>query len=284
MAKFNRRQLITGFSALYLAALTAIAAYALHQTNFYSLPIPNVLSALTVALPPLAGIALESIISFQHQLVSKGKLQTSKVFQAVNVTFLIYETVLATLAGTHIAPLGGLWCPLHDKWQEMRTSRDAKSIQRIQDAFNCCGFNGPKDMAWPFPDKKHGADTCMVRFERDIGCLEPWRTTERKIAIMLLIVPVAVFLWKVALFLAPGFDAPWLPSAIRLPNDNTEEETRPRPAITYHDLEDNADEDSLRGEVNRLNKDSNLATHVEGGRIRPSPLIQETENNMWSRD
>lgn len=249
------------------------------------MPIPNVLSALTVALPPLAGIALESIVSFQHQLALKGKLQTSKVFQAVNVVFLIYETVLATLAGTHIAPIGGLWCPLHDKWQEMRMSKDAKSIQRIQDAFNCCGFKSPRDMAWPFPNKTHGSDTCMVRFERDTACLEPWRMTERKIAIMLLVVPVAVFLWKVALFLAPGFDAHWLPSAIRLPSDDdAEPEIRPRPAIMYHDLDDAGDDDSVRDEVNRLNKDSNLATHVEGGRIRPSPLIQETENNMWSQD
>lgn len=206
------------------------------------------------------------------------------MFQAVNVAFIVYETVLATLAGTHIAPVGGLWCPLHDRWQELRQSRDAKSIQRIQDAFDCCGFKSPKDMAWPFQDKQHGADTCMIRFERDSACLEPWRATERKIAIMLLVVPVAVFLWKVALFLAPGFDAPWLPSAIRLPHDSPDEPVRPRPAITYHDLEDAGDDDSLRDEVNRLNKDSNLATHIEGGRIRPSPLIQEAENNMWSRE
>lgn len=284
MARFTKRQLITGSSAIYLALLTGLAAYALHQTSYYSLPIPNSLSALAVALPPLAGIALESIISFQSQLASKGKLQNSKVFQAVNAAFLVYEAVLATLAGTHISPVGGLWCPLHDKWSDLFKAKDGKSIQTIQDAFNCCGFNGLKDMAFPFKDKTHGDDWCMVRYERNTTCIEPWRATERRIAIILLVVPLAVFLWKVALFLAPGFDTPWLPSAIRLPHDNSENANgRPRPAITYRDVEE-GETDSLRAEVNRLNTDSNLATHVEGGRVRPSPLIQETENNMWSRE
>ena len=39
---------------------------------------------------------------------------------------------------------------------------------------------------------------CSVRFEeRTRACLEPWRDEERKVAVMLLIVPVGVFLWKV---------------------------------------------------------------------------------------
>lgn len=103
MAKFTQRQLLTTLSVFvsspskfssradtdghhvqYLAALTILAAYALHQTNTYSLPIPTILSALTVALPPLAGITLETLISFQYQLSKKGTVKTSKIFQAVN--------------------------------------------------------------------------------------------------------------------------------------------------------------------------------------------------------
>lgn len=55
-------------------------------------------------------------------------------------------------------------------------------------------------MAWPFRDASHGDDACMIRYEeRDRACLDPWRDEERKVAIMLLIVPVMVFLWKVCL-------------------------------------------------------------------------------------
>jgi len=284
MARFNRRQVITISSALYLAALTALAAYALRQANYYSLPIPNALGALTVALPPLAGIALESIISFQSHLVAKGQLSHSKVYQTVNAAFLVYEAVLATLSGSHIAPVGGLFCPLHDKWTEMRKARNAKAIQAIQDAFNCCGFNGLRDMAYPFPDKTHGDDRCIVMYERDTICVNPWRDMERHVAIIMLVVPLAVFLWKTVLFFSPGVEGSWLPSAIRLPNEAADSANgRPRPAITFRDVEE-GEADSLRAEISRLNTDSNLATHVEAGRVRPSPLIQEAENNMWSRD
>ena len=144
-------------------------------------------------------------------------------------------------------------------------------------------------MASLFPDQTYGSDGCMVRDARDTACLEPWRSMERKVAIILLVVPVAVFAWKVALFLAMGGEevgAGWLPSVVRLPRD---EEVRVGPAITYRDVEEEGgEEDSLRAEVGRLIQDSNLATHVMGssGRARPSPLIsqQEGEGNMWARD
>ena len=30
-------------------------------------------------------------------------------------------------------------------------------------------------MAWPFPDRTHGADACEVSFGRVEGCLEGWK-------------------------------------------------------------------------------------------------------------
>ena len=57
-------------------------------------------------------------------------------------------------------------------------------------------------MAWPFPDAGHGADACVVRYEERRGaCLEPWKKEERRVAVMLLVVPVMVFLWKVGSYL-----------------------------------------------------------------------------------
>lgn len=59
-----------------------------------------------------------------------------------------------------------------------------------------------KDMAWPLQDATHEADACLVRYEERVGrsCLEFWRGEERKVAVMLLVVPVAVFLWKVRIY------------------------------------------------------------------------------------
>ena len=52
-------------------------------------------------------------------------------------------------------------------------------------------------MAFPLPDAGHGVDACVVRYERTAACFEPWRGEERRVAVMLLVVPVAVFAWMV---------------------------------------------------------------------------------------
>ena len=181
----------------YLLALTALAAYALHSTHVYSLPIPDVISALTITLPPLAGVAVETVLSLNEKLAARGQLQTSRVFQVVIAFFLVYESVLATLAGAHISPPGSLTCALRETWQKMFQAKEGECIRRIQDAFNCCGLMSVQDMAFPLPDGRHGTDACVVRYERDTACFEPWRQEERRVAVMLLVVPVAVFLWKV---------------------------------------------------------------------------------------
>lgn len=183
----------------YLLILTIIAAYALHSSTIYSLPIPNAISALTIALPPLAGIALETCISLNEKLAARGQLQASRIFQITIAFFLVYESVLATLAGTHISPPGSLDCGLRERWQSLFRAKDEDNVRRIQDTFECCGLTSVRDMAWPFPSADRGSDACVVRFERDTPCLGPWKAEERKVAIMLLVVPVAVFAWMVSL-------------------------------------------------------------------------------------
>ena len=202
MPRLTRRIVVTAASTLYLLALTCLAAYALHSTRLYTLPIPSLLTALTLALPPLAGIALETTISLNRELAAKNLLNRSNAFLWVIGVLLVFETVLATLAGTHLAPgtSGGGWkCGLEAVWQRLYSQKDERRVRAIQDAFECCGLNSVRDRAFPFPGNGHGADACMVRFERAQRCLEPWRAEERKVAIMLLVVPIAVFVWKVCL-------------------------------------------------------------------------------------
>ncbi|KAK4953280.1 hypothetical protein LTR10_008989 [Elasticomyces elasticus] len=267
----TKRQVTIVLSVLYLSALSALAAYALHSSHVYSLPIPDVICALTLALPPTAGIALETVLSLHENLAKKGQVQTSRIFQITIVAFLIFETVLATLAGTHIAPPGSLDCALRERWLKLFREKDGDKVARIQDGFSCCGLNSPRDMAFPFPDSRHGSDACLVRYERAEACIGPWRDEERKVAIMLLVVPLAVFVWKIAIILAPSSASAFMPSAIRLPS----EDGRVRPAIEYHDVEEGAeDEDDVRAEVNRLNRDSNMASYVESGRVK-------AKNGLW---
>lgn len=76
-----------------------------------------------------------------------------------------------------------------------------------------------------------------------------------------------------------GYDTSWLPSAVRLPIEGAQSEgRRPRGYLA-----ESAESDSLIDEVGRLNNDSSLASRVESGRIRPSPLVQEYENR-WTEE
>ncbi|KAI7354450.1 hypothetical protein KC354_g11121 [Hortaea werneckii] len=241
----TRRQVTLTLSAVYLAALTVLAAFALHHSHVYSLPIPDIVCALALALPPLAGVALETVLSLDSHLARKGQVHASRIFQATVAAFLIYETVVATLAGVYVSPFGGMRCALKDRWAALRSAKDADSIRKIQDAFNCCGLMSTKDMAWPFPDKAHPeADRCMI-----------------------------------LVILAPSSTSTWLPSAIRLPQEDSSTAGRPRQAIGYRDAD--GDEDSVRAEVNRLNKDSNTASQVEGERRRPSGHSHFREHDYW---
>jgi hypothetical protein len=82
----------------------------------------------------------------------------------------------------------------------MFQKHDGKSIQRIQDAFDCCGLRTPLHMAYPFPGKDVTADTCKRTFGRNESCFGAWRGEERTVAGLMLMVVLLVALWKVCCF------------------------------------------------------------------------------------
>ncbi|GAB7335587.1 hypothetical protein MBLNU13_g07920t1 [Cladosporium sp. NU13] len=265
------RTIVISLSAIYLLLLTTLAAYALHRNDFLSLPIPNILGALCIALPPLAGVALETTTSL---LATANRTSTSttkpltltttsnnnnrprlspsratQIQQTVVALLLIYETVLATLAGTHLRASD---CELREKWQGMFHAKDAQGIRAIQEALQCCGFGSTKDMAWPFPGQGRGAGECVARAEG---------------ACLLLALPTS------------GGSRSWLPSGIQLPGDGEQNGHR---RIGFRDAEEAGEEDSIIDEVRRLNNDSQLASTVEGTRTRPSALLPR--DNTWASD
>ena len=183
-----------------LLGLTALAGYALRSVHVYSLPIPLALSVLTIILPLLAGIVMKIVLSLNEKLATRGRLQAPWMLQMIIALFLIYEAVLATLIGTYLSPRKSLTCALRESWEGLFQRKEEDCIKRIQDAFQCCGFMTTQHMAYPLPDATHGTDACVVRYERDRACFEPWRTQQENVAIMLLVVPIAVFAWKVNIF------------------------------------------------------------------------------------
>lgn len=189
----------------------------MHATQVYSLPIPTGLTAFALALPPVTGLSIEAATSLTRKgaprrdaLALGGSQSGSSMPLTLTLAVLVvYETVVATLAGTYIGPPQTLVCGLQDKWEKLYRGRAEATVRGIQDRFNCCGFRKTTHMAWPFQGI-NGADShsCENTFGRTIGCLGSLRSEEQKVAGMLIAVAVGVFLWKV------GFDLRLSPSAV----------------------------------------------------------------------
>ncbi|CZT46564.1 uncharacterized protein RSE6_07010 [Rhynchosporium secalis] len=137
---------------LLLLLLTAIAGYAYTQIRSLSLPIPQALALFTVILPLITGISAQGTYGVIRRSANNTQYQLTIPLIAVIGVQMIYETVIATLALTHMVPPDSLICGLESKWQQFWSAHDIKagdSIRTIQDALNCCGFNSLKDRSWP---------------------------------------------------------------------------------------------------------------------------------------
>ena len=115
----------------------------------------------------------------------------------VFVLLVIYETAIATLALTHVAPPSELTCGLERQWSALFSDKNAEAIRRIQEQFQCCGFRSVQDRAWPFPDRDHTAKACVEAFGRSSSCLGGWRQMEQVTGGLILLVAVVTFLLKV---------------------------------------------------------------------------------------
>lgn len=170
------------------------------------MPISDVLSGFAAALPVVSGLLLECGYDFtrrqeRKQHLGRGEIQRPPLVIVANTIIFIYSTVVITLLGTHAAPPSGLDCGLRERWQTLFKKKDDKAIRTIQDAFNCCGFQNSRDMAWPFVSKEHDAQACEKAFNRSIGCKAAWKAEEQQIAGLLIAVVGMVFIWQVSQYL-----------------------------------------------------------------------------------
>ncbi|KAH8906794.1 hypothetical protein BR93DRAFT_632933 [Coniochaeta sp. PMI_546] len=94
--------------------------------------------------------------------------------RALQVLQTIVTTVLGTTFFSDIIPSAIRQCLLSTRWQQLWTTYDATAIRRIQDTFDCCGFNSVKDRSWPFPNKANPQPDCASQLGRTTSCVEPW--------------------------------------------------------------------------------------------------------------
>ncbi len=137
-----------------------------------SLPIPRTLTIVVVILPFAAVInALASARLFRSagsSIRSRMLPIVLQIFQAVAIS------VLGTLLFSRILSSAARGCLLSTTWQRLFSAHDADSIRRIQDSFNCCGFNTVQDRPWPFPNQ-HASHSCADTYGRLTPCAHPWQ-------------------------------------------------------------------------------------------------------------
>ncbi|KAG4439765.1 hypothetical protein IFR05_004733 [Cadophora sp. M221] len=154
----------------------------------------------------------------------------------------MYETIIATLALTHMIPPAALLCGLESKWKQLWSAHDANagdSIRAIQDALNCCGFNSVRDRSWPFTQPA----TCAETFGRAQSCAGPWRRAEQINAGLLLLVALSVFIIKVLSLISLLTSTPFSQSSW----------ARPFKQIGHtHDVEDVDETEDNRATMRRL--------------------------------
>jgi hypothetical protein len=70
-------------------------------------------------------------------------LETSFSWSAMLLVIwlVIYETIITTLALTHMTPPNDLSCHLERQWSWLFSNKNADVIRRIQDRHQCCGLH-----------------------------------------------------------------------------------------------------------------------------------------------
>lgn len=176
-------------------------SYAYSQIRYLNLPVPQALALFTVVLPLITGVSTQGVRSLIQGSTKNEQFQLTIPLIAVIGFQLIYETIVATLALTHMIPPNALRCELNDRWAKLYRNRDTKGIRTIQDTFECCGLNSVKDRAFPFGEPS----TCATNYGRSNSCFGEWRKAEQVNAGLLFLVAVVVFALKVHLTFIVGF-------------------------------------------------------------------------------
>ena len=172
--------------------LTALGLYTSIHSATLSLPIPILACLLATALPILNGL---SLVPYSRPSDSKSQ---SKFLP--NTAFIIIlsllDTILITLASTYLTPQI-LQCGLEKTWRSSFAAKNVKLIRGVQDSLECCGLRSTRDQAWPFPDREHGADACVVAFGRGRSCEGVWMGEERRALGLMIGVGVVCLVSKV---------------------------------------------------------------------------------------
>jgi len=263
---------------LLLLILTAIAGHAYSTIQTLSLPISEALALLTVLLPLFAGVSGHGARRLILKSKRNGNPQLTIPLLAIIGLQLIYETVIATLALTHILPTSSLTCGLNTKWEELFRSKNEHAIRTIQDRFDCCGRNTLVDRAWPFGNPS----TCPQTFNRNQICFGPWRQAEQTYAGLLLLVAICVFIMKIMSLISLLTTSSWAHPKWAIGHvEEAEEEPEDDARATMRGLiEQSAGGNEYHDEPNGQTRNQAIdSAQSQAPRVQPSSLIEN--GNEW---
>ncbi|KAI0432282.1 hypothetical protein F5Y09DRAFT_339787 [Xylaria sp. FL1042] len=163
-------KLIIAFPLLMLA-LIGIAIYVQVTSSTLSFPISTGATVLTILLP-LFAIANLFFTPVLNRFPGPPILQ-QLLGPALHVLQGGLTVVIATLAAQGFVPSQTLRCTLEGSWQHLYQNHDGRAIERIQNAFDCCGLHSVVDRTWP---KRH----CGEIYDRDTSCDLPWTASMQR--------------------------------------------------------------------------------------------------------
>ncbi|KAK3304679.1 uncharacterized protein B0T15DRAFT_568439 [Chaetomium strumarium] len=188
---------------LIVYSLIILALLRTHNAGHLSLPIPPVLTILTILLPFLSlftTLFIPHLFFHPRSPYSRNRnckhttsttpsptilpLSIQPLLPSIlHIVQLILTTLLATSFACPLLSRSTTSCLLHNKWLALYSSHNADAVRCIQDALACCGFRTPRDMAWPFPRGSYPAPgACEAQFGRHTPCLPEWDGTLRRVA------------------------------------------------------------------------------------------------------
>ncbi|KAI0911392.1 hypothetical protein F4823DRAFT_636536 [Ustulina deusta] len=159
---------------LSMVALIAIAIYVQVTSSTLSLPISTGTIVLTILLP-LFAVANLFYTPVLNRLVQSSILQ-QLLLPALHVLQGGLTIVIATLAAQGFVPGPTLNCGLEVAWQRLWHTHDGRAIERIQNAFDCCGLHSVRDRPWP-PQPQQD---CQAIYHRSTSCGVPWTASMQR--------------------------------------------------------------------------------------------------------
>ncbi|KAI8623545.1 hypothetical protein F5Y19DRAFT_458221 [Xylariaceae sp. FL1651] len=172
-----------------MIALTCIAIYVQVTSSTLSLPISTGTTVVTILLPLFAA----ANVFYTPILIrlSRSSRMHNILLPALHIIQSVLTVVIATLTFQGLLPGQNLKCNLGGNWQRLYSEQDGRAIERIQNAFDCCGFNSVQHLDWPKMQ-------CENIYKRHTACAGPWTASMQRTSGLEFMVAIVVGIVQLA--------------------------------------------------------------------------------------